>query len=61
MFNPRLIWKKMKFIVHRKKVTVYPIVLKPGPAGRVDPGMGPVRVEAKTRLGIDPARPGRPG
>ena len=37
------------------------IVLKPGPARWVDPGMELVWVEAKTRLGIDPARPGRPG
>ena len=33
-----------------------------GPRGSTrdpaDPGMGPVWVEAKTRLGIDPARPG---
>ena len=36
-------------------------VLKPGPARRVDPGLRPVRVEAKTRLGIGPVKPGRPG
>ena len=41
-------------------------VLKPGPAWRVDPGPGdpalePVRVEAKTRSGIGPVKPGRPG
>jgi hypothetical protein len=34
-------------------------VLKPGPAREVDPGL--VRVEAKTRSGIDPGKPGRPG
>ena len=45
--------------LHKK--SILPIVLKPGPARRVDPGMGPVRVEAKTRLGIGPARPDRPG
>ena len=36
-------------------------VLKPGPARWVDPGLGPVRVEAKTYLGIGPGKPGRPG
>ena len=43
---------------------VYARVLKPGPARRVDladPGLGPVRVEAKTRLKIGPAKPGQPG
>jgi hypothetical protein len=35
-------------------------VLKPGPAWRVDPGLGPFRVEAKTRPGIGPGKPGRP-
>ena len=28
---------------------------------RTDPGLEPVRVEAKTRLGINPGKPGRPG
>ena len=37
------------------------IVLKPGSARWVDPGMEPVRVEAKTRLGIGLVKPGRPG
>jgi len=36
-------------------------VLKLGPARRVDPGLGPVQVEAKTRLEIGPKKPGRPG
>ena len=37
------------------------IVLKPGPARRVDPGLEPVRVQVKTRRGVDLAKPGRPG
>ena len=36
-------------------------VLKPGPARRADPGLGPVRVEAKTRSRVGPVKPGRPG
>jgi len=36
-------------------------VLKPGPARRVDPGLGPVRVEAKTRSGVGLVKPGRFG
>ena len=36
-------------------------VLKLGPARRADPGLGPVQVEAKTRLEIGPKKPGRPG
>jgi hypothetical protein len=36
-------------------------VLKPGPARRVDPGLVPVRVEAKTRSGVGLVKPGRPG
>jgi hypothetical protein len=36
-------------------------VLKPGPVRRVDPGMGPVRVEAKNRLGVGLVKPGRLG
>jgi hypothetical protein len=35
------------------------IVLRPGPTRQVD--MGPVRVEAKTRLEVGPAKPGRLG
>ena len=44
-----------------QKINDYGSVLKPGPARRVDPGLGPVRVEAKTRSGIGPGKPGRPG
>jgi len=33
-------------------------VLKSGPAWRADSGLGPVRVEAKTRLGVGPVDPG---
>jgi len=43
---------------------LYHSVLKPGPARRVDPadpGLRPVRVEAKTRSGVGPVKPGRPG
>ena len=41
-------------------------VLKPGPPGGstrdpADPGLGPVRVEAKTRSRIGPGKPSRPG
>jgi hypothetical protein len=36
-------------------------VLKPRPARRVDPGLGPVRVEAKTRSGVGLVKPGRSG
>jgi hypothetical protein len=41
-------------------------VLKPGLARRIDPGLGPVRVEAKTHSGIGPGNsvdpgPGPPG
>jgi hypothetical protein len=38
-------------------------VLKPGPARRVDPadpGLEPVRVEVKTRLGVGPVKPSPP-
>jgi len=45
----------------RVKMRVYGSVLKPGPARRVDPSLGPVRVKAKTRSGIGPGKPGRPG
>jgi hypothetical protein len=38
-----------------------PRVLKPGPALRVDLGLRPVRVEAKTHSGIDPRKPDQPG
>ncbi|KAJ6932120.1 hypothetical protein NC651_007738 [Populus alba x Populus x berolinensis] len=36
---------------------------RPGGSTRdpANPGLGPVRVEAKTRLGIGPGKPGRPG
>jgi hypothetical protein len=37
------------------------IVIKPGPARRVDPGAGPVRVCQKTGQCNDPVKPGRPG
>jgi hypothetical protein len=36
-------------------------VIKPGPARRVDPGPGPVRVRQKTGLRKKPVKPGRPG
>jgi len=36
-------------------------VLKPGPARRVDPGLGPVQVEVKTHSGVGQVKPGRPG
>jgi len=36
-------------------------VLKPGPARRVDSGLGPVRVEVKTCLGVGLVKTGRPG
>jgi hypothetical protein len=55
--------EKQKQILKKKKITfLFPTnVLKPELARRVDPGLGLVRVEAKTRSGIGPAKPGRPG
>jgi len=40
---------------------LFHIVIKPGPARRVDPVAGPVRVRKKTGECKKPARPGRPG
>jgi hypothetical protein len=46
--------------VNFKKKNIKKInVLKPGSAWRADPGLGPVRVEAKTRLGIGLGKPGQ--
>jgi len=53
--------EKQKQILKKKITSLFPTsVLKPGLARRVDPGLGLVRVEAKTRSGIGPAKPGRP-
>jgi len=53
--NPYLHLREFEF------VTPIIRVLKPRPARRADPGLGLVRVEAKTRLGIGPEKPGQPG
>jgi hypothetical protein len=55
--------RKTKTNSKKKKITfLFPTsVLKPELARRVDLGLGLVQVEAKTRSGIDPAKPGRPG
>jgi len=47
--------------LYQIQIIVINSVLKPGPAWRVDTCLGPVRVEIKTRSGIGPIKPGRPG
>jgi hypothetical protein len=45
----------------RKYFERWSIVIKPGPARRVNPGTGPVRVAQKTGECKKPVRPGQPG